>query len=167
MRILTLCLVAVGCVVSVGCASVDTTSEPAIETTFALMPEVRAMNDAMEDHYRNGRFLELSAIYADNAILLGPNGYRVEGREEIDAYWLRSAEGTTDHDWNLTIDSLEGGPDLIVQRGTSTLQYTPVSTQEPRVSIVEFMVVWQRSGEDGPLKIVVDAYWRPAPSTSP
>ncbi len=128
----------------------NATAEPAGASRLA---EVRARNAAMEERFRAGDLRGVAAFYADDGVLLAPGGARVEGRAAIDAYWARFTEPV---DWRLTVDGLEGGDDLLVQRGTSRLVRRRDGVEH--VSEVRFVLVWVRQA-DGILRIAVDAYW--------
>ena len=137
-------------------ALVVTTPLSGCGTTPRVHPmyaEVRALNDQLEDRLRAGDLHGVAALYADDGLLLSPGGDRVEGREAIDAYWMRMSDPV---DWSLSIDALEGEEDLLVQRGTSRL--VRMRDGAPRTSVVEFILVWARQ-PGGQLRAVVDAYW--------
>lgn len=119
-----------------------------------MRAQVEALNGALMTRYRKGDMLGVAALYADDAILLGPDGYRVEGREAIDAYWQRISQPV---DWKLEVTSVEGGRGLLHQRGVSHLSYRR-DTGEVHTSVVQFVVVWTRQS-DGAYRIAVDAYW--------
>lgn len=119
---------------------------------------IRAANDRMEACYESGDYGALAAMYEDDAILLGPDGYRVSGREALDAYWAPDPGRPvpTERDWELSIERLEGEGSLLIQRGTSRLGR--VVNGERRLSVVGFYVIW-RGQPDGSYRIAVDAYW--------
>ncbi len=110
-------------------------------------------NRELESRFERGDNAGVAAMYEDDAVLLGADGYRVEGREAIDAYWDRARENPG---WTLDILSLEGDVSLPVQRGRSVLEYDRDGAR--RVSDVQFLVIW-RLQPDGTYRIAVDAYW--------
>jgi ketosteroid isomerase-like protein len=118
-----------------------------------MREDVAKWNRAMEDAMKKGDLQGVANFYADNALLLGPNGYSVSGRKAIDEYWTKLQ---SPKDWKLDVLSVEGGKGVIIQRGRSKLVYAPEGKE--RVSQVEFVLVWQQQ-KDGSYKIAVDAYW--------
>ena len=117
-----------------------------------LAAQIAAQNEAMEAAFRRGDMPGVASFYADDAIMLAPGGGRYSGRAEIDAYWLKFNDPV---DWQLDVRRVEGGASLAVQRGRSTLVYR--RDGEEKTSVVEFMLVWIRTGEQW--QISVDAYW--------
>lgn len=111
--------------------------------------------DELMRRYRAHDMEGVAAMYADDAVLLGPRGYRVQGREAIDAYWGRITDPI---DWTLETLTVEGGDGLIHQRGVSTLRYRRADGGS-HTSIVQFALVWIQR-DDGSHRIAVDAYWR-------
>ncbi len=116
---------------------------------------VEALNSALMERYNAGDTAGVAALYADDAVLLGPNGYRVAGREAIDDYWTRIEQPVS---WKLEILAVEGGGGLIHQRGVSTLRYKREGG-ELHTSVVQFALLWAQQ-PDGAYKVAVDAYWR-------
>ena len=102
---------------------------------------------------RNNDLAGVAAFYADDAVLLGPGGFRVAGRDAIDKYWTEFGRGI---DWKLDIHDLEGESGLVFQRGTSHLTYE--RNGETKTSTVEFVIIWEKR-DDGTYQINVDAYW--------
>lgn len=121
-----------------------------------LRTEILAVTRAMEQAMARDDREAVASHYADDAVLLGPGGYRVEGREAIDAYWRDFGRGIA---WKLDSFSLEGDLErgIAYQRGRSTLTYERDGIE--RTSVVEFALVWTR-GDDRRWRITVDAYWR-------
>ena len=119
----------------------------------ALHDDIVRANAALAERFNAGDYEAVAAAYADDAVLLGPGGYRVEGREAIDAYWVREWTNAT---WALEVHRVEGTPEMPIQRGRSTLEYDAADGGH-RVSFVEFLLVWRL--EDGVYRIVVDGYW--------
>ncbi len=149
-----------------------------------LKVQVRKWNDAMEVAYNAGKLEEVAAIYADDAILLGPNDYRVEGKEEVLKYWTGSkhppvswkldiyALGKTEAELMATPAyqnmsptppkmaekgiSITEGADVVFQLGHSSL--TRNINGKDRTSEVDFIVIWRKQKENR-YKIWVDLYW--------
>ena len=116
--------------------------------------EIRRLNDHMVDRLRVGDLAGVAAVYADDAVLLSADGERHEGRQAVDAYWTGLQNPL---DWKLDVLDVEGRDGLFVQRGRSHL--TTARDGLPRTSVVDFMLVWRRERPDGPLRIVLDAWW--------
>jgi len=86
--------------------------------------------------------------------LLGPSGDAHTGRQAIDAYWMRPDWMPVD--WRLEVRSVApAGEFLVAQTRRSTL--TADHGGGPRVSVVDFVLVWKRQAAGG-LKIVLDLY---------
>ena len=131
-----------------GCESLGMT-QPAFED------EIVAANRALEERFRAGDVLGVADLYTDDALLIGPGGLRVEGREDIDDYWSQFEHPI---DWRLEIHEIEGTDQFAWERGTSHL--TQQRDGAALTSQVEFLLVWRRE-PDGAWRIAVDAYWRP------
>ena len=137
-------LLSIGLVILMGAASCQAGSR-------AMRTEVDALARGMEQALRSGDLAAVAAYYADDAVLLGPGGFRVEGRQAIDAYWAAFEHPI---DWRLETRRIEGDPDLIAWRGVSYLRHGAPE----QLSVVEFVLLWERQ-EDGRLQVVLDAYW--------
>ena len=121
--------------------------------------ELRAEIEAVCAEWRkamleDGDLLRVASFYADDGLILGAGGTRVEGREAIDEYWSKIPTAV---EWTLTTFFVDGSKNLIVQRGRSDLTMNINGAE--RTSSVEFTHLWQRQ-KDGTLRIVVDGYWR-------
>ncbi len=136
-------------------SSSSSSSSPASESSAQLRAQVEALNEALMERFNAGDMAGVAALYADDAVLLGPGGYRVAGRAAIDDYWTRIKQPV---DWKLELLAVEGGGGLIHQRGVSTLRYRRDSG-ELHTSVVQFALLWARQ-PDGVYKVAVDAYWR-------
>lgn len=137
-------------VAALGCATPVVTERA---TKDALRRQLEALTDVMAACLVRGDGLGVAALYRDDAVLIGPAGDRVTGREAIDAYWQRFKGVTA---WSLDTLSAEGAERVAVQRGRSKI--VRVRDGKERVSEVEFLLVWV----DDPLsgwRIAMDAYW--------
>lgn len=151
-------------------------------TESELLQEAKRLNQQMESAYREGRLLDLAAMYRDDGHLLGPGQYHITGRDDINKYWTTIADPV---DWKLDVldvsataedmfasetwKSFEEKPphwdeyglalptdaDLIFQLGRSTLQYKRADTV--RTSVVDFALVWMKEGGED-YKIMIDTY---------
>jgi len=123
------------------------------QTDFQAASEVLGATRQLEDRFRSGDLLGVADFYQADALLLGPAGFRLEGREAIDTYWARLVDPK---DWRLRTRSIEGGGGLAYQRGTSLMTSRWDGAQ--LTSKVEFLFIWSRD-QDGRWKILVDTYW--------
>jgi ketosteroid isomerase-like protein len=115
---------------------------------------IRALNAELERRFRAGDLLGVADLYADDAVLIGPDGERVEGREAIDAYWSRI---TGPQDWRLEIREIGGTSSNPYELGRSSLTVAPGG--EPRTSVVDFLVLWKPAGDS--YRIALDLFWPP------
>jgi ketosteroid isomerase-like protein len=119
----------------------------------ALWKEIRAVNDSMEAAFKRGDMKAVAGFYTDDAKMTG-GGPIVSGRAAMDEAWKRI--GATPGTWKLEVFEVGGSRELAYQRGKSTLtQAEPGGT--PRVSIVEFVVIWRRE-PNGALRMWMDLY---------
>lgn len=119
--------------------------------------EVEARLAEMSAALMRGDGKTVAAAYSDDGIILGPTREEARGREALDQYWGK----TTAKTWKLDGQPIDGGRDVVTQRGRSTL--VTVRDGEEKTSIVEFMLIWKRD-DLGRLRIGVDAYW---PASAP
>ena len=139
--------------------------------------------EAMEAAYNLGDLQKVADFYADDAQLLAPGGYKVEGRQAVDDYWTK----LNPIHWELTsIKVSENEQDLyqtdywknlknkpphwdeynvkintddqaVYQLGHSKLQYKSKKTGNPHTSDVDFILVWKKTKNDG-YKVFIDTY---------
>lgn len=132
-------------VFAVGCAA-GPEDHPAYDAVLAA-------NRELERRFEANDGLGVAAMYTDDALMLGPNQSRTEGREAIDAYWDRER---VEPSWELSIDRLEGDIDRPIQRGRSVLGRE--WNGQMRFSTVEFVLIWERQ-PDGSYRAALDAWW--------
>ncbi len=121
--------------------------EPSVER------EIEAANRVLEERFRAGDVLGVADLYADDALLIGPSGLRIEGREEIDAYWSEFARPV---DWRLEVQDVGGSAELAWELGTSHM--TQESDGAAHTSVVDLLFLWRRA-PDGTWRIAFHAYW--------
>ncbi len=95
----------------------------------------------------------VAAVYAEDAVMYGPDGLAVHGRDKILQYFRPLTEVKS---WKLEVLSVGGGAGTIWQTGRSTLVYT--SKEGERTSVVEYCGVWRQS-KDETWHLAVDSYW--------
>ena len=175
---------------SLSCTQNEPQSEPdkAMDMRGSHVPEpdlselVLDLNTAMEEAFNEGKLEEVAAFYAEDAVMLGPKGYKIEGGEEIRNYWKRiqgpvswklsvlalsrtesdiyktaAYKGMTNKptDWKSIVGEKWKGKSLIYQLGHSSLVFKPKG--EEVTSDVDFIIVWVQQ-PDGIYKIGVDSY---------
>ena len=156
------------------------TPEPSLEE---LTKTIIQLNRGMEAAYHSEDTKKVAAFYDDEAYLLGPRGYKKQGRKAIDAYWTRlknpirwqldvikvaqkdealyltdywkSLENKPLH-WNQFGISFHPEDELLYQLGHSKLEYEREDATH-HVSDVDFIIVWKKN-KDGFYRIYVDTY---------
>ena len=154
--------------------------EPSIEELEAI---INQLNQEMEKAYNNGELQKVANFYADDGWIIGPRGYKKQGRKEIDAYWTNISQPIrwkldvikvakteaelyqTDYwqkmknkppHWrNIPIEFTEADP-VLYQLGHSTLEYEREDVTH-HISQVDFIIVWKKQA-DVSYQIVVDTY---------
>jgi len=121
-----------------------------------LVAAVKLANRELERSFREGDYENVAQMYADDAVILSASGDRVEGREEIDGYWIRDWQ---DANWRLDVIEVYGTEEMPIQIGRSQLTYRREDTGERTTSDTRFAAIWRRQG-DGSYKILIDTYWR-------
>ena len=154
--------------------------EPSIEELTQIITQ---LNQGMEAAYNSGDTKKVAAFYDDEASLIGPRGYKQQGREAIDAYWTRfknpirwqldviKVANTAEElyqsdywknlknkppDWNEFNVLFKPEDDLLYQLGHSKLEYEREDATH-HVSDVDFIIVWKKN-EQGFYRIYVDSY---------
>lgn len=146
-------------VLLLGCLAACSTSSktPAAGQRGDLRAEIVERNTDLEREYNAGHLDAVAAIYTDDAVVSGPNGYRIAGRDALDAYWQGVG---TPINWRLDVFDVERtGERSARQTGRSTLEAQSPG-QPARTSVVIFELLWEQ-GDDGVWRIASDAYWRP------
>jgi ketosteroid isomerase-like protein len=123
-------------------------------TPPGLRAEIERATEALAAAGRANDMAAVAGFYADDALMLGPDGYRAQGRGAIDSYW-QSLRGAVS-DWRLETFSVAGAGDLAQGLGRSRLSLARPD-EAPRISTVDFCLIWCK--QPGGWKIAVDAYW--------
>ena len=136
---------------ALGIAASCTSSPKLLEPGF--IGEIREANRKLENRFGAGDLLGVANLYADDAILLGPEDYRVEAREGIDAHWSDIEHPIS---WRLTVEDVGGTPETAYQYGTSRM--TTLREGREHTSVTRFLLLWRRD-EAGNWRIRLDAFW--------
>jgi uncharacterized protein (TIGR02246 family) len=115
--------------------------------------EIEARNRHLEEQFRAGNLLGVADVYADDGVLLDPNGTRNAGRDEIDAFWSAIESPV---DWRISIKKIRGSDALAYEIGTSRL--TTRRDGGLVTSACDFLWLWRRA-PDGSWRIALDACW--------
>ena len=116
---------------------------------------IQAQNDAYGAAYRAGDAAAVAALHTENAILIGPNSPRVEGRAAVEEY---IAAGLNLGDSDIKLTALE-----VTQHGDTAIEVGRYSSslKPPYGAAIEdrgnYLVIWQR-GDDGVWRLHIDAF---------
>ncbi len=124
-----------------------------------LRQQIEAVNRGMEEAFARGDLRAVARFYADDAVMLGPGGERVQGREAIDRYW---GGVSNPRRWKLEVYDVGGSLNEAYQLGRSSLTSLNNQGQE-RTSVTDFIVIWKRA-PGAEWKIAVDMWPGSAPS---
>jgi len=120
---------------------------------FPQADEILTASRLLQERFAAGDLLAVADFYKSNALMVGSGGFRIDGREAIDAYWSEVVDPV---EWRLVTRSIEGGEGLAYQRGTSYLTSHWDGAQN--TSQVEFLLIWTRHQGEG-WQILLDAHW--------
>ena len=168
---LTICILLISC-----------QNEP-VASIEELTTQIKQLNTQMETAYNSGDLQGVANIYADDAYLIGPRSYQVQGRKAVDDYWTRiknpirwklevievtqkeeelyksaywkKLKNKPPH-WPAGLTDTEDNNKYLYQLGHSKLEYEREDATH-RVSHVDFVIVWRKQ-ENGGYKIFVDTY---------
>ena len=122
--------------------------------------ELQAANDVFVTTYMSGDGAALAALYTEDAALLPPGGARVDGRENIAAFWQGAMDSGLVIEGLEVIEVMESG-DQAVDIGTVFLS-APDGSGGMTPITAKYLVVWHR-GEDGSWHLHRDM-WNPNPA---
>lgn len=137
--------------VQIGADTADTAAagDPAAQMDrSAIESGVRAVRDAWADAAIAGDAATIGSLYADDAVLVGPEGELAEGRQAIEE--ALNLDGVTEMEISGT--HTEVGTDLVSEVGTFSQTLQPAEGEEQTVS-GQYLVVL-RLQEDGSWRIV-------------
>lgn len=154
---LTVVVFAVACVVNPGCQSSNTS------LTAADQSAIRQLVDAQLKAANARDWAAWAAVYAQDAILLPPNGPSVQGRPAIQA-WLAMLPPTSD--FRFQEAELDGRADLAYVRGTYSLMITLPGATAPVKEQGKFLQIYRKEA-DNAWKLARDSFSPDAPLTMP
>lgn len=128
------------------------------EDSAAIREAVESIRQAVLD----GDWATYAAQFAEDGVLLPPNGPAVEGRQAIEEWGSRySVSAFTINQLNL-----EGRGDLAYRRGTFSITLSPPGMEEAVSDEGKFIEIWKRQ-EDGTWKAAVDIWNSSQPPPMP
>lgn len=113
-----------------------------------------AQNRHLEEQFQSRNLLGVADVYTDDAVVIDPQGARIAGREEIDAYWSAIESPV---DWRIELRSIHGSDAVAYQTGISHL--TCLRDGQRVTTVTEFLLLW-RHEPDG-WRIELDFAWPP------
>ena len=134
-------------------AAICALSLPAL--AHSLREAIEASDAKWEEAFNSGNAEAVAALYTQSGAVLPPDAARVDGREDIQAFWQGAMEaGVSDVD--LRTIEVGGDGDFAYSVGALTLQ-VPGENGEKVTVAGNFLVVWQR-GDDGVWRLHRDMY---------
>jgi ketosteroid isomerase-like protein len=99
---------------------------------------------AFTDAFGRGDIAPVSAMYAEDAIALPPDGGMLEGRAAIEALWKGFRDMGAKSMAFEVVDVVSSG-NLAAETGVATLRVQPAGAGEAAVT-VKYVVVWKKKG---------------------
>jgi len=119
--------------------------------TNVVAHEIDQQNREFERYFNGGKFAELAALYTEDARVLPPGSPTLQGRQEIQDFWL-AAHGSGIKRVQLQTGSVEAAGDLAFEISTATLTLESGESQA-----VKYVVVWKRRA-GGPWQLAADIW---------
>lgn len=143
---------------------------PAVLLSFAPAhgeePDAAPIRKAVEDGiakwleaFNRGDAKGVAAVYADDAMLLPPNGEIVRGKEKVQEFWGSAVQVLKDA--SLTTLEIGGSGTTAYRIGKYTLKVEPPG-QPAQVDVGKYVEVWKRQA-DGAWKLYADIWNSSAP----
>ena len=117
----------------------------------AIRREVESRTQAMSEAFQRGNLRAVARFYADDAKILA-SGTRVEGRAEIDRFWLKIRNPLA---WTMETIDVGGSRDEPFQLVRSTL--VERTRNHADTSFAMCLLIWKREA-NGQLRIRLDVY---------
>jgi uncharacterized protein (TIGR02246 family) len=105
---------------------------------------IEQLNEKFAAAFNKGDAAAVAAMYTEDAVVLPPGADMVRGRENIRAFWAKTAEQIQDIKLT-TVDVKPLGPDAAREIGTFSLK---TKGQQPQEVSGKYVVVWQKAGTD-------------------
>jgi uncharacterized protein (TIGR02246 family) len=105
---------------------------------------IEQLNEKFVAAFNKGDAAAVAAMYTEDAVVLPPGADMVRGRENIRAFWAKTAEQIQDIKLT-TVDVKPLGPDAAREIGTFSLK---TKGQQPQEVSGKYVVVWQKAGAD-------------------
>ena len=141
-------------------AVASTACQPPAQEAGPLSEEdvaaIRAVPEAFAQAVLAGDWGTVAAGYAEDAVLMPPNGPAVEGRAAIRAWWEASSTPNMTQ-FTLPPTEIDGHGDLAYVRGTYAMTIVPEGAPEPFQGSGKYVVILQKQS-DGSWLVVVDIW---------
>lgn len=141
------------------------------------------LTTGLEDAFKKGDMKQVTDYFAQDAVILGPDGYKIEGSAGIHDYWSKIKDPL---DWNLSVSAFSRneaailgneiyrkwenkppdwktvvgeklkGKNPVYQMGHSKIQYKN-DKGEIKISDVDYVLIWCQQ-EGGDHKIVLHSF---------
>jgi uncharacterized protein (TIGR02246 family) len=106
--------------------------------------EVDEANRRFMEAFERGDAASGAALYAEDAVVLPPDGPMISGRGEIEELW-RGLMAAGARSVNLVTLRLAGSADVLHEVGRATITIQPEGG-EVNTQTVKYVVVWERTG---------------------
>ena len=113
---------------------------------------IEQLNEKFVAAFNKGDAAAVAAMYTEDAVVLPPGADMVRGRENIRAFWAKTAEQIQDIKLT-TVDVKPLGPDAAREIGTFGLK---TKGAQPQEVTGKYVVVWQKVG--GEWKLMTDIW---------
>ena len=138
------------CLSLASCRATTSSIDPGLEQ------ELQGALRKLEESYRSGDLLGVADAYADDALILEPDGRRIRGRQAVDAFWSDIAEPV---EWRIETWQTGGDGNTAYQTGRSWRSARTDGVA--RTAVVDFLILWQRHADRG-WQIAVESTWEAA-----
>src|SRR5258705_12342156 len=107
---------------------------------------IRQKEDAFETALRAANADGMTAMYADDAILMPPNAPAAKGKAAIREYWAGLIGMTSQANLKLTIADVWTSGDTAIERGMWNVTMTPKGGTAEMSDNGNYVIVWQNRG---------------------
>ena len=105
--------------------------------------DITAVNRQFEEGVANGDAAAIAALYTEDAIVVAPEAPVVEGRANIQEFWVNVLTGMSLKKVTLNSTNLEVAGDVACEVGTGILELAPEGG-EAATAEVRWMVYWKK-----------------------